>query len=51
MSGKTMVLLELLLIFGGVLGWAFWDLWSLRRSQARDREAAAERVRQTEGEH
>jgi len=46
MNGQTMILLELGLI-GGVLGWACWDLWSLRRSQARDRKAAAERARQS----
>lgn len=51
MSGQTIFIVELGLVFGGVLGWAVWDLWSLRRSQARDREASAERARHAEGQH
>lgn len=49
MNGQAVILLELGLI-GSVLGWACWDLWSLRRSQARDREAAAACARQADGE-
>lgn len=51
MSGQTIVLIELGLVLGGVLGWAVWELWSLRRSQARDRAASAERARHAEGQH
>lgn len=51
MSGKTAFFIELVLVHGGVLAWAIWELTSLRRSQARDRELAAERARHAEGQH
>lgn len=51
MSGQTAFFIELVLVFGGVLGWACWELFSLRRSQAKDRVSAAERARHAEGEH
>jgi cbb3-type cytochrome oxidase maturation protein len=51
MTGQTLFLIELVLVFGGVIGWAVWELWSLRRSQARDLAASAERARHTEGQH
>ncbi len=50
MSGQTAFLIELVLVFGGVLAWACWELYSLRRSQAKDRELA-ERARHAEREH
>lgn len=50
MSGQTAFFIELVLVFGGVLAWACWELYSLRRSQAKDRELA-ERTRHAEGEH
>lgn len=31
MSGHTLGLIELILVFGAVVGWAAWELWSLRR--------------------
>jgi len=51
MSGETAFLIELVLIFGGVLAWGVWELTSLRRSQAKDRQLAAERARHAEGQH
>lgn len=51
MSSQTIVLIELGLVFGGVIGWGVWELWSLRRSQARDRAASAERARPAEEQH
>ncbi len=50
MSGKTAFFIELVLVHGGVLAWACWELYSVRRSQRRDRESA-ERARHAEGEH
>jgi len=48
MSSGTFFLVEIVLVFGGALAWCCWELWSVRRSQARDREAAAERARQAD---
>ena len=47
MSPQTFKLMELVLVFGAVLGWAVWELVSVRRSQAADRRA---RERAGEGE-
>ena len=44
MSGWTMGVIELGLIFLPILGWAIWELWSLRREQRRDKAASAERA-------
>ena len=41
MSGKTAFFIELILVHGGVLAWAIWELTSLRRSQAKDRALKA----------
>jgi hypothetical protein len=38
MSSGTLVLLEMLLVLGLVLGWAVWELVSLRRDKRRDEE-------------
>lgn len=38
MSSGTLVLLEMLLVLGLVLGWAVWELLSLRRDKRRDKE-------------
>ncbi len=38
-GGSLLVLLELLLVFGAVFGFGFWQLWSLRRERKRDRAA------------
>lgn len=38
MSGSTLVLVELLLVLGGVMGWAVWELWSVRHTLRQDRE-------------
>jgi len=40
MTPNQMVLVELVLVFGGVIGFAVWQLISVRRSLRRDREAA-----------
>lgn len=44
MNGHTFALIEMMFGFGVVLAWAFWELWSLRRDQRRDAEAAAARL-------
>lgn len=51
MNGHTAALIEMTFGFGVVLAWAFWELWSLRRSQRRDAAASAERARHTERQH
>lgn len=33
MSGHTLGLIELVLVFGAVVGWAVWELWSMRRAR------------------
>ena len=43
MTSPWAALLEMLLVFGIVIGAAVWGLVSLRREQARDREARARR--------
>jgi predicted negative regulator of RcsB-dependent stress response len=40
MSTSSFALIELVLVFGIVLGWAVWELQSLRKAQARDRAEA-----------
>lgn len=40
MDGRLLFLIEAIGIFGVVLGWALWELRSLRRSQAEDRRKA-----------
>lgn len=34
MNSETLILIEVLLIFGGALTFAFWELRSLRRSKS-----------------
>ncbi len=51
MSGQTVFLVESVLVFGLILAWAVWELFSTRRSLKRDREASAERARHAEGQH
>ncbi len=41
MSGWKMGVLDLGLAFLPILGWAIWELWSLRREKRRDAESAA----------
>ena len=41
MSAGWLVGLEIALVLGVVLGLGGWDLWRLRREQARDRAQAA----------
>jgi uncharacterized membrane protein len=50
MSGRTAFFIEVVLVFGGVLAWACWELWSVKRGQRRDREASAERERHAVGQ-
>lgn len=38
MSASALGLVELLLVFGGVLGWAVWELLSVRRALKKDRK-------------
>lgn len=33
MTGRALGLVELILIFGIVIGWALWELWVLRRER------------------
>ena len=47
MEPKTAKLVELVLVFGGVLGFAVWQLVSVRRELRRDREKQAPRDRTT----
>lgn len=39
MDSQYLILLELVLVFGLVLGFCGWQLWSLRRERRRDQEA------------
>ena len=39
MGSNLLILLELLLVLGVVLGWAFYELASLRRPPREDRDA------------
>lgn len=50
MSGNTIFFVELVFFHGAVLGWAFWELWTLRRDRLRDAAASADRARQDEGQ-
>ncbi len=51
MTGTQVFIVEMVLVFGLILAWAVWELFSTRRSLKRDREASAERARHAEGEH
>jgi hypothetical protein len=44
MGGEHLILIELILVFGLVLGFGFWQLWSLRRERQRDRKADDDRA-------
>jgi hypothetical protein len=44
MDSSLIITLEILLVLGVVLGLGGWDLWKLRREQARDRAQAAARI-------
>ncbi len=46
MDAKTFKIIELLLVFGLVLGFAFRELWLLKRERRRDEE----KRRQQDGE-
>jgi hypothetical protein len=39
MSTQILVLIELLLVFGGLLGWGAWEVWRWRRWR-RDQQGA-----------
>lgn len=39
MDGHTLGLIEMLLVFGLVVGWGFWELSSLRRARERTQRA------------
>jgi len=34
-SSETLIFIEMVLVLGGVLGFAFWELWKLRRDKRR----------------
>ncbi len=36
MDGQTLILIELLLVFGLVFGWGLWELRTLRREREAD---------------
>lgn len=38
MEAGTIKALELVLVFGGVLAFCFWELYKLRRERKRDKE-------------
>ena len=48
MKTSTLVLLELVLVFGGVLGFAFWELYALRRDRRDGADARSESRRADE---
>lgn len=50
MSGNTIFFVELVFFHGVVLGWAFRELWTLRRDKRRDAAASADRARQDDGQ-
>jgi cbb3-type cytochrome oxidase subunit 3 len=41
MDGHTFGLVELLGVFGGVIAWALWEIWSTRRSLRDDEKKAS----------
>lgn len=42
MSDSVFAFLDIALVFGGVLGLGFWQLWVLRRDRKRDEAARTE---------
>jgi hypothetical protein len=48
MTSDAMFFAEMVLLHGAVLGWAFWELYALRRDKRR--RASAERAGHPEGE-
>ncbi|HSC62332.1 MAG TPA: hypothetical protein VLD35_01765 [Caldimonas sp.] len=44
MQAPPLIALEIVLGFVAPVGWAVWELWSLRREQRRDREKAEARA-------
>jgi hypothetical protein len=40
MGGENYGIIELSLVFGAVLAWAFWELWSLRKGGGGDDPSA-----------
>ncbi|WP_420391934.1 hypothetical protein [Acuticoccus sp.] len=47
-STRTIVLIEVVMIFGGLVGFCLWQIWSTRRAIAarKAREAAGEEPQQ-----
>jgi hypothetical protein len=41
-SSDSLALIELLLVFGVVIGWAGWQLWSVKRPLREDRQPRKE---------
>lgn len=50
MSGHALGLIELLLVFGAVVGWAAWELWSLRALRKRREQKHVESQRSGVGQ-
>lgn len=46
MSRDTLILIELLLVLGGVMGWALWELWRTKRTLRQDEERRAQAHRE-----
>ncbi len=46
MSGHALGIIELVLVFGAVVGWAGWELWTLRRARQQREQQREPRQRQ-----
>jgi hypothetical protein len=42
MTGETLIMIEFFAFFGGILAFGFYQLWSLKQMDRRDREKATE---------
>lgn len=43
-SWSPLILIELVLVFGCVMGWGAWELWVLRKEKRKDEALARERA-------
>lgn len=43
-SWSPLILIELLLVFGCVMGWGAWELWVLRKEKRKDEARAREQA-------
>lgn len=44
-SWSPLILIELVLVFGTVVGWGAWQLWDLRRERRKDERLLADAER------